>query len=354
MRQAHIRIAVEQDWPQDPPTHPSHPKPAAMRPIRRILVAVKDPAARTLPAVRKAAQLARACGAHLELFHAISTPLYVDAYSYQQSLQDIERDIHSNRHGQLEAIARSLRAKGLEVSVNAQWDHPAYEAIVRYAIRTRVDLIVAQCHAQPHVLPGLLHLADWELLRISPIPVLLVKNSRPYKRPTILAAVDPGHALAKPARLDGEILSAASQIASALRGPLHAVHAYIPLPEEPVSRRLLSTSALQEINAQTQIAAASNLERATRAARIQKSRCHVLAAHPITAIEATARKTRAAIVVLGAISRSGVRRLLFGNTAEYLLDSLPCDLLVVKPPGFSASMSKVSRGVKFVAPPAFP
>jgi hypothetical protein len=45
-----------------------------MRPIRRILVAVKDPEARALPAIRKAAQLARACGAQLELFHALSKP----------------------------------------------------------------------------------------------------------------------------------------------------------------------------------------------------------------------------------------------------------------------------------------
>jgi universal stress protein E len=290
----------------------------------------------------------------LELFHAISTPLYVDAYSYQESLRQIEGDIHSNRHAQLEAIARRLRTKGLEISVNAQWDYPAYEAIARYATRTRANLIVAECHATPHVLPGLLHLADWELLRSSPIPVLLVKNSRPYERPAILAAVDPGHAFAKPARLDGEILSAASQIASALRGPLHAVHAYIPLPEDPVSRQILNAAQIKESNAQTQTAAASNLERATRAARILKSRRHLLASHPTTAIEATARKTHAAIVVMGAISRSGVRRLLFGNTAEYLLDSLPCDLLVIKPPGFSTSMSKGSRGVKFVAPPAFP
>jgi nucleotide-binding universal stress UspA family protein len=134
-----------------------------MRPIRRILVAVKDPAAKSLPAVLEAAQLARAYGAHLELFHAISTPLYVDAYSYQQSLREIEREIHSSRMDQLQAIAKGLRSKGLEVSVTAQWDHPAYEAVIRHAIHTKAGLVVAECHAKPHILPGLLHLADWEL-----------------------------------------------------------------------------------------------------------------------------------------------------------------------------------------------
>jgi hypothetical protein len=44
------------------------------------LIAVKDPTAKSLPAVDKGAQLARALGAHVELFHAISTPLYIDAY----------------------------------------------------------------------------------------------------------------------------------------------------------------------------------------------------------------------------------------------------------------------------------
>jgi universal stress protein E len=325
-----------------------------MRPIRRILVAVKDPAAKTLPAVLKAAQLARAYGAHLELFHAISTPLYVDAYSYQQSLREIEREIHSSRMGQLQAIAKGLRSKGLEVSVTAQWDHPAYEAVIRHAIHTKASLVVADCHAKPHVLPGLLHLTDWELLRMSPIPVLLVKNPTPYKRPAILAAVDPSHAFEKPARLDAEILSVAGSIAGALRGPLHAVHAYLPLPEEPTSRRLLSDTVRNELNAQTEAAAGLNFERTVRTARILKSRRHLLPCHPIAAIEQIARTTHTAIVVMGAISRSGLSRFIFGNTAEYLLDSLPCDLLIVKPPRFSAPLQKRSRGVKFVAAPYVP
>jgi hypothetical protein len=48
-----------------------------MRSIRRILVALKDPAAEAAPALVKAEQLAKALGAELELFHAIATPLYV-------------------------------------------------------------------------------------------------------------------------------------------------------------------------------------------------------------------------------------------------------------------------------------
>lgn len=46
-----------------------------MRPIRRILVAIKDPAVKSTSAVKKAAQLAQAFGAELELHHTIATTL---------------------------------------------------------------------------------------------------------------------------------------------------------------------------------------------------------------------------------------------------------------------------------------
>src|SRR5579863_7313782 len=70
---------------------PGNSRVSDMRPIRRILVAVRDPAAGMTPAVVKAAQLARALRAELELFHGITTPLYVDAYSFSETLPQIER-----------------------------------------------------------------------------------------------------------------------------------------------------------------------------------------------------------------------------------------------------------------------
>jgi universal stress protein E len=45
---------------------------------------------------------------------------------------------------------------------------------------------------------------------------------------------------------------------------------------------------------------------------------------------------RADAVVMGAISRSGLKGLFLGNTAEDVLDRLHCDLIIVKPEGFKA------------------
>jgi nucleotide-binding universal stress UspA family protein len=51
-----------------------------------------------------------------------------------------------------------------------------------------------------------------------------------------------------------------------------------------------------------------------------------------------ARRARARVVVMGAVSRSALKRLLIGSTAEKVIDALSCDVCVVKPPGFRTTV----------------
>src|SRR5579862_2250117 len=86
------------------------PEPRAMSSIRRILVAVKDPWARSLPALGKATQLARALGARVQLFYALADPLYIDvAEAEGVSLSSLERTAHERAAARLETLARRLR-----------------------------------------------------------------------------------------------------------------------------------------------------------------------------------------------------------------------------------------------------
>lgn len=175
----------------------------AMPAIRRILVAIKDLRSISRPALRKAAQIATACHAQVELYHCMTTPLYMDRiYDHQKGLKTTEREMRQDALRRLERIAATLRLPGLKITAAAEWDYPAYDAIVRRALHIKADLIVASAHAGPHLLPGFLRLTDWELVRLSPVPLLLIKNPRPYHRPAVLVAVDPTHAFAKPLQLD--------------------------------------------------------------------------------------------------------------------------------------------------------
>lgn len=301
-----------------------------MRPIRRILVAVKDPGARSLPAVNKAVQLARALDAELELFHAIDSPYYTDMLGMTAELTRRAECDESHEYLQrLERIAARARLHARRVSVAVECDYPAYEAIVRRSRKVGADLVVAECHAGGRVAAGLLRLPDWELLRSSAVPVLLVKRSRPYHHPTIVMALDPTHAFAKPVRLDEEIVQAGRAVSAGLRGKLHAVHA---------CAAALSAGS-----------GPPALDRVLRAADVPAGRRHLLAGDPAVVVRDAARQLHADIVVAGAVSRSGLKRLFIGNTAERLLDWLPCDLLIVKPAQFVSAVPRTVRGPRVVA-----
>ncbi len=269
-----------------------------------------------------------------------------------QTLGQIEKSTRNRHLERLEALAKPLREKGLKVMTSAEWDHPAHEALVRRARRARAGLIVAERHAKPHVAPWFLRFTDWELLRQSPVPVLLIKSTRDYVKPRILAAVDPSHAFAKTAKLDEEILRTAATVSKALRGELHTVHAYVPSLVGMRMSELSLPDATARIADAARTRAKAGVQRAVKVAKnveLPASRRHLLARHPVDAIPELARKIRCDILVMGAISRSGLKRLLIGNTAERLLDDLQCDVLIVKPPAFATRVAPKSRGPHLVA-----
>lgn len=307
-----------------------------MKAIRRILVAIKDPDAKRLPGVEKAAQVALASGASLELFHAISEPVYADFELTEQSLQDLETSRSTRYWSHMERIALSLRRRNIKVRASAAWDFPAHESIVRRALAVKADLIVAECHAGRRLAPWLLHLTDWELLRTSPLPVLLVRTPEPYERPIVLAAVDPAHAHAKPSGLDRVILTEASAVARLFSGSVHAMHASSPVPlDTPPSVALRARAAF---------------EACARRAHISRARQHLVNRSPAIAIPEMAKEVGADIVVMGAVSRSGLKRIFIGNTAEQVLSHLRCDVLVVKPPRFAPRIPLRQKGVHLVPP----
>jgi universal stress protein E len=331
--------------------------PAGMQPIRRILAAVKDPGAREFPAVNKAAQIAKGLKAQLTLFHDIATPVYAEALQGRGiDLKAWQREVQSARREQLEKIAARVRKHGIDVDVAADWDYPPHEAIIRKAQRIGADLVVAENHrgGQRRRARWLLSYTDWELLRLCPMPLLLVKNRRLYHRPRVLAAVDPSHAFAKPANLDRQILRAGAQLVHALHGELHAVHVMLPsvpilpaLPDGPIIDVASNLDHMQR-------AARRDLDRLVDGFDVKRSHCHMVTGRPDEVIPRIAKRERSAIVALGAVSRSGLKRFFIGNTAEFVMDAVETDLLVVKPAEFASHVSPIGRGVQVLSMPVLP
>jgi universal stress protein E len=64
---------------------------------------------------------------------------------------------------------------------------------------------------------------------------------------------------------------------------------------------------------------------------IAPAQVHLEAGDARELIPEVALRRRADLVVMGAVSRSRLRQLLVGSTAESVLDRLECDVLAVKP-----------------------
>jgi universal stress protein E len=327
-----------------------------MKAIRRILFAVRNPDAARQPAIIKSIRIAKSFGASLELFHALSSPVFASLQPLTgESIEALRSRMVEHARTRLAKFAALARKHRVAVECAVEWDYPPHEAIVRRAGNIGADLIVAECHRGRHSRPWLIQLTDWELLRSSALPVLLLKNARSYRRPVVLAAVDPSHAHAKPARLDADILAAATQFSCALHGRLHVVYANNP----PFSTLALGDPA---INASAIAVTYEALEQQGREAferfmgamDIDPARRHLVSRQPTKAIPAVARSTKAGLVVMGAVSRSALQRVFIGNTAERVLDALPCDVLVLKPRGTMTRVAATKRGMRVVSQPATP
>jgi universal stress protein E len=320
--------------------------------FQRILVAVADCSTKKSPALAKAAAIARHAGGTVTLFHS----LYSSAISAESLVAPdrLEHDIEAavrGRKRELDAVAAGLARAGVKVRTRVRWDYPVHESIVREARRGKYDLVVAESHRHTRLARIVLSNTDWQLIRVSPVPVLFVKTARPYDRARILAAVDPMHAFAKPAGLDADILAMASGVAGAFNGRLHVTHVY--QLATPFTSGVLMEPVPLPVNLAAKQQERIRREFAALVARYElpERRRHLRAGNAADGIVALAERIGAGIVVMGAISRSGLKRLFVGSTAERVIDRLGCDVLVIKPAGFRSPVPRRKSPPPAVLPP---
>lgn len=297
----------------------------------RILVAVADPSAGINKAIRRASGLARKTGASVELFNVLPSAISAEI-AYAEAEQFTRFEVEQNRR-RLERTANLLRREEIVVNTNVQTGYPVHEAILRQVRLTKADLVVIEARKHNVFARLLLTQTDFELIRRCPVPLLIVKGRAAWRSPRILAGLDPFHINDKPSLLDGEIVDAARAVAAVVRGSVHAAHIYRPLVRYvlgvPVGRTVLAAIPAQEKT--YKVAVRRRFYEALNRYGIAKNKAHLVCGDPAIELPVLARSMRAGLVVMGAMSRSALKRIFIGNTAEQVLDSLYCDVLVVKP-----------------------
>jgi len=156
----------------------------------------------------------------------------------------------------------------------------------------------------------------------------------------VAAAIDPGHVYDRPLALDDQILAAARLLATSLGTSLQVLNAVLPLVMTEAAGGPLGIGGTLDVRAAVEACTLrrAELESLVAAYGVSTSNLHVRLGVPSEVLPELAQELSAAVLVMGAVSRSGLQRLFIGSTAEQVLESLPCDALVVKSPDFAASL----------------
>lgn len=308
-----------------------------MQRLDRIL-AVIDSTVNAHVAATKAARLALRAGASLELFACDVDPALTDEDLFDApTLHRLRAEFLAERTASVEEIAEGLRQQGVDVTTHVHWDNPLHAGILRRIAEFEPDLVCKDTHYHSPLRRALFTNTDWQLIRGCPVPLLLSRTPAWSAQPRILAALDPGHRGDKPAALDHDILEAAQFMARQLDGHVEAVHLFFP------AALLAATSGVAGVPLALDIDGTSllDVERDRLARCMQEiAQAHGLDPAAVQVVQGAAAERlpqlaaerHVDLLVMGAVARGRLRELFIGSTAERVLDRLPCDLLVVRPP----------------------
>ena len=291
-----------------------------MQPMFQKVLVLADGDDPNHPALRRAIQCVSDKG-ELEVL-ALPYESALEGYLGNRAIYEpLRKRVIDERRERAAALARAAEGWGVRASGNALWA-PSIECAVAERVAARgIDLVVASPAQLARSGGGGLPHSAWQLVLHCPVPVLVVKSDGLGKYGSIVAAVDPFHAHAKPADLDVAILQSAKALQAAAGGALAVLHCYAPFeyfgtnlpaePGEPERRR----GALEKLCLETGVP--------TTAAR-------VVAGTPHAVLQALQTSGAADVVVMGALARGRLAEFVFGSTAERVLHETRADVLVVK------------------------
>jgi nucleotide-binding universal stress UspA family protein len=290
-----------------------------------------DATASVQPAVDRAAQIARACGAGLRIVDVVSAS--VDA---RRSLSpDLENELMTRRRQQLARIAYSVRDVPADLDLLSG---PPADALIEDVGRFGHDLLV-RAHTRDLVARGPKAFAavDAELFRRCPCPVWAVGPGPAPPSPKIVCAVDASATDRVKEALSKRLVEVGQFFARVQGGSLILLNAWRPLAEEHVYSHATDDAFAAHLD-NTRNGAKDRLARfaesfGTRLAGVQLELRRGALENVIGEFVVAEGVD---LVVVGTLGRTGLTRRLVGNTAERVLQRVPCSVVAVKPDGFAS------------------
>jgi universal stress protein E len=297
-----------------------------MNAFSHILVIVDPSAGKWQAAVDKAAILARQSAASVQLLICDIESARADALFMRQARATCPSN--TQLLDLLDALAAPLRAQGIQVGVKLIYGKSLHQSLLEFIRASNADLVVKDTHHHSLARRTFLVHTDWYLARGSPVPLLLTKKKEWGRPPIVMAAIDPDRSKNGE---DDSILKYAAAFAGRLSGDLHVIHTFVPtafanaIMAGRVSMDREYSEAMQVENDYR----CCLMERLTNPHGVKPGHLHVEMGTPKDGLVHRVTQNQGDILAIGPSSHGRWHRALVGSKTSTILDSMPCDILII-------------------------
>lgn len=268
-------------------------------------------------AMERALKLAREHGADLHVIHVVEA--YKDKVLQVSVTQDIEDLIRTY-------LDDYTDAKHVKISVQVLTTGEPYAAIAEYAYTIKADLIITGLHGKTKFREFFAGTTIERLAKMSPQPILVVKDKPTGAYQSIVSAVDYAPASRNALRM---------AMALSPSGVFEAVHAFTATAAYPAMAYYEAADFDRTEKRQHQMMTAFiNTEidhfKKTHNGTSKRLSHKVAQGSPHSIVIKEVKQMKADLLTLGAHSACALMPMKIGGTADDFLFNPPCDVLLVK------------------------
>lgn len=224
----------------------------------------------------------------------------------------------------------AIHAMGFNIESRVIWSKSVGKDITKMVHQEGIDLII-KAHEVHGMLDSVLFTPlDWQLLRHSPVPVLVAKDHIWHPTGKIAIALN----VAEPddhesVMLNMRLLREAQELSHIMHCEIHLLNAITPMLP-PASIDLPGFTSAMIGDAALKEGCKALLSFAARH-RIPADCCHIREGHPDDVIPALCEELKPTALFIGTAARKGFAVALIGNICERVVEHLDCDVAVITP-----------------------
>lgn len=265
-------------------------------------------------AVVSGIKLARQMDKHAEVF-AYTYAYFSGAERYNPRLAGAaQKQLMNQREQELKKEIQD--ADGDDIPLHMIWSKYLFEHACHHSIRHGFDLMVKAVHHADHYLP-----TDWQLIRHTKIPLLLLTDNPLHRGNSTLLAVDLGTKDPIKQQLNEVVVAHGKQLAEATGSELHLAYV-LRVPRILRDMDLIDCRSLVKEAYRDHQDLISKLNLAPECV-------HIVAGEPQLCLFDLACKLKSRYLVIGARQRQGLLGRMLGNTAESVLGRMRSNVLVI-------------------------